>query len=104
MEKYRYSHNYKFDPDLLEYIPWFVQRREAELGELNYHLYHKNFSEIQKIGHAIKGFGASFGLLIISHYGEAIEKIAETKQKSALQMLFVEYEQLVAELKEDFGL
>jgi len=65
-------------------IPVFLANRRRELEALRAALAARDFGELCRIGHRMKGAGASYGFQRISSFGEAIETAAQTPDPAAV--------------------
>jgi len=63
----------------------YLQRRDEDLTAIIELLLTRDFEEISRIGHRMKGSGSAYGLHEISHFGDEIEKAAI--RRSSLEMI-----------------
>ncbi len=61
------------EPDLIELIPAFLTRKNADLQTLKDSLQSGDLTTIGALGHRIKGEGGSFGFDAMSEIGAALE-------------------------------
>ena len=54
----------------------YIQRRVEDLSECQHFLKAREFKEIEKIGHQLKGNGATFGFPEVSEIGSTLERSA----------------------------
>ncbi len=62
------------EPDLIELIPAFLTRKNADLETLKDALAKGDLAAIGALGHRIKGEGGSFGFDAMSEIGAALEQ------------------------------
>jgi HPt (histidine-containing phosphotransfer) domain-containing protein len=70
------TYRVKVDPELIDIVPVFIERRRQDVASLHDALAHGDSSLIRKIAHNIKGAGSSFGFDAVSAIGELIELAA----------------------------
>ncbi len=63
----------KVDPEIADLIPGFLKNREKDIEQMESYLAAKNFEEIERLGHSMKGSGAGYGFDGISEIGKSIE-------------------------------
>jgi len=63
----------KVDPEIADLIPGFLTNREKDIEQMESYLEAKNFEEIERLGHSMKGSGAGYGFDGISEIGKSIE-------------------------------
>jgi len=63
----------KVDPEIADLIPGFLENREKDIEQMESYLEAKNFEEIERLGHSMKGSGAGYGFDGISEIGKSIE-------------------------------
>ncbi len=71
------------DPDLLELIPGFIERKRQDLYALTAALERLDYQMLRSIGHKIKGEGAGFGFDAVSEIGQALEDAARARDTDA---------------------
>jgi HPt (histidine-containing phosphotransfer) domain-containing protein len=69
----------KIDPEIADLIPGFLENREKDIKQMESYLETKNFEEIERLGHSMKGSGAGYGFEGISKIGKAIEIASKEK-------------------------
>ena len=62
------------DPDIMNLIPSFMESRRQDVGKLRTCLSSGDLETARRIGHTLKGVGASYGFPEITHLGQAIER------------------------------
>jgi HPt (histidine-containing phosphotransfer) domain-containing protein len=65
-------------------IPVFLANRRRDLDALRTALAADDFAALRRIGHGMKGVGASYGFARISAYGAQIEEDARAPDRAAL--------------------
>ncbi|SDM29131.1 Hpt domain-containing protein [Halarsenatibacter silvermanii] len=73
------------DEDLKELIPMFLENRRQNIEDLQKLLAEKNYEEIEKLGHKIKGSGGGYGFDRVTELGRDIEEAAAAEDHSSLQ-------------------
>jgi len=63
----------KVDPEIADLVPGFLKNREKDIEQMESYLAAKNFEEIERLGHSMKGSGAGYGFDGISEIGKSIE-------------------------------
>lgn len=75
-----------------EIIQRYLERRKRDLDDCLSFLARRDFHEIEKIGHQLKGNGATFGYPELSVIGRNLEQAAQahdlTKMKAMIGSLF----------------
>jgi HPt (histidine-containing phosphotransfer) domain-containing protein len=69
----------KVDPEIADLIPGFLKNREKDIEQMESYLEAKNFEEIERLGHSMKGSGAGYGFDGVSEIGKAIEVAGKEK-------------------------
>ena len=69
----------KVDPEIADLIPGFLKNREKDIEQMESYLEAKNFEEIERLGHSMKGSGAGYGFDGVSETGKAIEVAGKEK-------------------------
>jgi HPt (histidine-containing phosphotransfer) domain-containing protein len=73
------------DPDLEELIPGFLENRKADVEKLRIDLDGGDFTNLQSIGHSIKGVGGGYGFDLMSELGASIESLAKEKNAAEIR-------------------
>lgn len=71
--------NVVVDADFEEILPGFLENRRQDITTLQTLIPAKDYNAIQKIGHRMKGAGASYGLDFVSDVGREIEAAARAE-------------------------
>ena len=77
-------------PSLTAHIPVFLQHRAEDAIALLSALARGDFESVERIGHSMKGSGASFGFQAISDIGAALEKAAWAVDERAARLQVAE--------------
>ncbi|HEX9652649.1 MAG TPA: Hpt domain-containing protein [bacterium] len=75
------------DPDLEELIPMFIENRYTDIDEINRLITIGNFSEVQRLGHSMKGSGGGYGFDEITNIGSEMELAAKRGDRIELERL-----------------
>jgi hypothetical protein len=79
------------DPELLDLIPKFMENKIKDVENLKKFNAEKNFLQIEKIGHSLKGTGLSFGFTDVSRLGLELEVAAKGKDPALIEKLIEEF-------------
>lgn len=75
------------DPDLIDYIPTFVENRKKELAKALIDLDQKNFDNLRGLGHTLKGCCASYGFTELGELGKKLEEYAKNQRSEDIASL-----------------
>lgn len=75
----------------------YLERRKADLHHCKHYLNEFNFQEIVKVGHQLKGNGATFGYGKLSELGSRLEAAAKKRDEDALKKILEEFSEWVDE-------
>lgn len=75
------------DLDFKTLIPFFMDKKRAEIVELKKILSLEKFDQIVFIGHRIKGSGSGYGFEAIGEIGQKLEKYGALKDKDKIEEL-----------------
>lgn len=75
----------RIDPMVVGMIPRYLDSCRRHIGTILSHVEQRNFTEIQLIGHSLKGSGGSFGLDEISRFGKGIEDTARNRDEAGVK-------------------
>ncbi len=70
------------DPDIGDLIPGFLARKRADAGNLIAALERGDHEAVRRVGHKLKGEGASFGFVPVTEFGAALERSAAARDLS----------------------
>lgn len=73
------------DQDIQDLIPQFMENRRLDLMELDNLLNQKNFDQIARLAHKIKGTAGGYGFAELSSFASELEASAKQKDESALK-------------------
>ena len=62
------------DPDLVDIIPWFLERKSEDARVMSEALDRGDYDTIGVVGHIMKGAGGSYGFDDLTDIGSAIEQ------------------------------
>jgi HPt (histidine-containing phosphotransfer) domain-containing protein len=75
------------DEDLSDLIPGFLARKRAEVAAIFEALAQRNYEDIGRIAHRIKGEGGSYGFDAMSEIGRSLQHVATMRDDSAVTTL-----------------
>jgi len=75
------------DEDLSDLIPGFLARKRAEVSSIFDALARRDYEEISRVAHRIKGEGGSYGFDAMSEMGRSMQHAAATRDDGALTAL-----------------
>lgn len=87
------------DPDLIDLIPDFLTRKQADLQSLKGALDGGDLATIASIGHKIKGEGGSFGFDTISEIGAGLETSGKKGDRASAQQLVSDLSDYLAKVE-----
>lgn len=73
------------DEDILELVPFFLQSRETDIKKLNSLLSDKNFVEIARISHTIKGIARPYGFPTLEHLARELEDACKKSEENLIR-------------------
>ena len=80
----------EIDPDLIDLIPAFLTRKQADLETLKSALETGDLATIAALGHKIKGEGGSFGFDVMSEIAGALEATGKKGDREAARQLIAD--------------
>lgn len=87
------------DSDLEDLIPRYLENRHKDIELIKQLLSEGNLSEIQRIGHSMKGSGGGYGFDEISKIGKGIEEAAMQGDSNEIEQLINRLTQFLATVK-----
>ncbi len=99
IEKFTKDYTFKIDPDLRELIPDYIEKRRGELREFKAMLEISDFSNMQKLGHKLRGSAGSYGFPVLSEAGKEIEEGARDKDVQRVKKAISLYETVMSRIK-----
>jgi len=90
------------DIDLKEIVPLFLENRQQDIRLLESALDAQDLDTIRRLGHTMKGAGASYGFPAISDMGRAIEAAAISGALPAIVKKKEELAQFLAQVEIEF--
>lgn len=73
------------DEDLWELVPFFLENRQEEIQTISNALRTGNFVLIARLGHSMRGAGASYGFTSITDIGAEIETAAKKEDREGVR-------------------
>ena len=89
----------QIDAEIQEAIPFFLELRKKNIADIMTALKGKDFEQIKRLGHNIKGSGGSYGFDELSRIGRDLEKAALAQNENATRNLTVELEDYLANVE-----
>lgn len=97
------ENDYLNDPEFQELIRQYLDFLNNALPDVTANLQDKNFLEVQKFGHNMKGSGGGYGLDDFSEFGSQIEKAAMVQDQLALENLIATFKKKLVETIDRFA-
>ncbi len=72
-------------PQLAARVPTFLSNRRRDVASMQDALARADFETVERLGHCMKGSGASYGFQAITDIGEALERVAGSSDADASQ-------------------
>jgi len=91
------ENDYLNDPEFQDLIRQYLDFLKNALPGIKSGLEDKNFLEVQKFGHNMKGSGGGYGLDEFSEFGAQIEKAAMVQDQLTLETLLSSFERKLEE-------
>ena len=82
-------------PQLAARVPIFLENRRRDVVTMQTALALGDFATVERLGHCMKGAGASFGFQAISDLGAALEHAARSAERDAARKLVAELSALL---------
>ncbi len=89
------------DAELTRLVPDYLAARRRDLVTLRELLGRECWDDMRRIGHRMKGTGATYGFPDISRLGDAIEVAAQSADAGVLCRLFDQLDILLAAIEGD---
>lgn len=83
------------ESELKDLIPNFLKNREKEIANIIESIKTKNYTELTRIGHSMKGSCGGYGFYILSELGKKIEEAAKSQNEKSLSNLIEEYKSII---------
>lgn len=87
------------DAEIKEAIPFFLELRKKNIAEIMTALHEKDYDQVKRLGHNIKGSGGSYGFDEVSRIGLDLETAALEKNDNAMRNLTDELEDYLARVE-----
>lgn len=97
------ENDYLNDPEFQELIRQYLDFLNNALPDVTANLQDKNFLEVQKFGHNMKGSGGGYGLDDFSEFGSQIEEAAMVQDQLALENLIATFKKKLVETIDRFA-
>src|SRR5664279_4620995 len=65
------------DPELVELVEWFVQEMPGHINNLEDQARNRNWEQLARTAHQLKGAAGSYGFGILTHYAGQLELAAK---------------------------
>ena len=75
------------DEDLSDLIPGFLARKRAEVAAIFDAVARRDYEEISRVAHRIKGEGGSYGFDTMSEIGRSLQHVATMRDDGAVTTL-----------------
>jgi CheY-like chemotaxis protein len=75
----------QIDPEIADIVPVFFENSRAHIEKAKNGLAQGDWPLLMRVGHSLKGSGASFGFQRVSELGQALEKQAQKQDVLAYQ-------------------
>lgn len=96
--KERNEDNWEISAEIRELVPFFLDRRQADLGAIERFLAEENFEQITTLAHNIKGSSASYGFPELSQLGAQMEDAGRCRNKPLLERRIADFHALLSAL------
>ncbi|RII27686.1 MAG: Hpt domain-containing protein [Geobacter sp.] len=87
------------DAEIQEAIPFFLELRKKNIAEIMTALNDKDYDQVKRLGHNIKGSGGSYGFDEVSRIGLDLETAALEQNDNAMRNLTGELEDYLARVE-----
>ncbi len=81
--------------NIQDYLPQFFENRKKDCSKVKAALTQKNFDEISRVGHAIKGVARPFGFPELETMGLKLEEAGLQKDFEAITKIMENIEKLI---------
>lgn len=89
----------KVDPDLVDLIPGFIEKRNSEIPIMWDSLKKKDFATLQSLGHKLKGNAGGYGFDQMGEMGAAMENGAKANDAAAIEIAIKGIENYLSRLE-----
>jgi HPt (histidine-containing phosphotransfer) domain-containing protein len=87
------------DPLLQDLIPGFIDKRRQDLPKFAEALAAADYETVRKLGHNLKGTGASYGFDLLSEFGAQIEEAAKLQDRATIHAKVEELTRYLTSIK-----
>ena len=89
----------KMDPAIRALLPNYIRRRESDVETIALLLSRKDYEEVGRLAHNMRGSGAAYGYPRITELGGLIEDAASSKDVDTLTVLAEELDICVKQMR-----
>jgi HPt (histidine-containing phosphotransfer) domain-containing protein len=79
-------------PEVVQLRPVYLTRRREELLHVPEWIASRNYEQIRRVGHNMKGSGGSYGLFELSTLGLQLEEAARSRNDDRIRQLVADME------------
>jgi HPt (histidine-containing phosphotransfer) domain-containing protein len=90
--------HWEISAEIRELVPFFLDRRQADLDAIKRFLAEENFDGITALAHNIKGSSASYGFPELSRLGAQMEDAGRRRNKPLLERQIADFRALLSTL------
>ena len=87
------------DPDLLKFMPRYIQNRKEDLGHLKAFLQEKDSGSMKILSHKVRGHAKSYGLAPLGDICKKLESAINDDDVDELYQLLLDYEKYISRLE-----
>ena len=88
----------EMEPEVLELLPMFLEGSRTRLESLSGLLAERQFAEIQRLGHGLKGTSAMYQLPEFAELGRELEEAAQAADVAAISRCGSEWQRQIEAL------
>ncbi|MCT4661817.1 MAG: Hpt domain-containing protein [Tissierellales bacterium] len=92
----------KIDIDFEELIPTFLENRRKDCVYLRKLLEKRDYEEMRKLGHSIKGVGYNYGFDVIGDLGKKLEEVVSVKNDLKIKEIASDIENYIENIDIEF--
>ncbi len=93
----------ELDPELIDLIPGFLHNREKDIATFRQLLLDENWTEIEALGHKMKGVSGGYGFHLLGEFAAGIESAAKSKSRGDLDATLTDAHNHLEEVKRFFS-
>jgi len=87
------------DSDLEDLVPGFLENRQRDVETIRALLQEGNLTEIQRLGHSMKGAGGGYGFDEITEIGKQLEEAAKAGETETVNRLTEQLKSYLSSVK-----